>query len=73
MNKENKNLKKELIIKIIIILILLILIFITSFRTGQKFYYLTNTNFDDTQAKVESDVARWTFNVKIIYGGDKSD
>ena len=64
------NRKKELLIKILILITLILLIIVTSFRTGQKFYLLKNTNFDDTVAEINSEVARWNFNVRIFYGNE---
>ncbi len=58
--------RKELIVKILILIILLVLVFITSFKTGTKFYLLKYTILEETKESVESSVARWNFNAKII-------
>lgn len=60
----NKN--KEFIIKILILAILLVLVFITSFRTGSKFYLLKHTVLEKTNQSIESNVARWNFDARII-------
>ncbi len=70
-NKEIKKIKKkinkELVIKILLLVLLILLIGITSFKTGTKYYLLKNMNLDDnTPASVESGVARWYFNARII-------
>ena len=67
---KKRNLKKELYIKILILIILILLVVITSFRTGRKFYLLTNTYFQNTKGFVDSKVARWNFNVKIKIGNE---
>ena len=64
--KRIRNLKKELYIKIIILIILLILLFITSFNTGRKFYVLKNMYLEKNTGEVNSGIARWNFNAKII-------
>ncbi len=69
--KKTKNFKKELFIKILLLLILILLIIITSFRTGRKFYLLTNTYFENTKGFVNSRVARWNLNVKITIGDEE--
>ena len=60
------SLRKELYIKIIILIILILLIIITSFNTGRKFFALKNTYLEETKGEVNSVVARWEFNAKII-------
>ena len=57
---------RELRVRLLILIILLILVFITSFRTGTKFYLLKNTILENSSGKVESGVARWNFRAKII-------
>lgn len=64
---KEKILNKKLTIKILILIVLILLILITSFRSGEKFYLLKNAYFGDTKANVESGVARWKFNAKVIY------
>ncbi len=61
------NDNKELIVKLLILIVLILLILITSFRSGEKFYTLKNTYFGETRTKVESGVARWKFEARIIY------
>ena len=69
--KKLKNkIKKELILKIVILVILLLIITITSFRTGRKFYLLTNMYFEDTKGIISSKVARWNFNVEVRIGNE---
>ena len=67
---KKRNFKKELYIKILILIILILLVVITSFRTGRRFYLLTNTYFQNTKGFVDSKVARWNFNVKIKIGNE---
>lgn len=64
--KQNKNLKKELYIKIIILIVLLLLFVITSFNTGRKFYLLKNTYFETTNGEISSGISRWNFEAKVI-------
>lgn len=59
--------RKNRLIKIIILIILLLIVIITSFKTGQRFYEIKNTNFNSIDAKVDSNIAKWKFKVKIIY------
>lgn len=68
MNKtnENKNFTKQFYIRVLILIILILLILLTSFETGKKIYLLKNTFFDSTTGNVESGVARWNFNARII-------
>ena len=68
--KKNKNLKNKLYVKIVILILLIILIIITSFRTGRKFFILTNMYFEDTNGIINSKVARWNFNVKVRIGNE---
>lgn len=65
MKIENYN--KEFIIKLLILIILVLLILVTSFRSGEKFYILQNTYFGNSTTKVESGLARWKFEARIIY------
>ncbi len=62
-----QNYNKELLIKLLILILLILLILITSFRSGEKFYVLKNTYFGETKTKIESGVARWKFEARIIY------
>lgn len=64
--KKSSNTKRELYIKILILIILIILLILTSFNTGRKFYLFANTFFDDTKGIINSDVARWNFNARVI-------
>lgn len=57
---------KELVIKLLVLIILLLLILVTSFRSGEKFYVLKNTYFGELSTKVESGLARWKFEVKVV-------
>lgn len=53
-------------IYLIILILLLILIFITSFKSGEKIYYLLNKNTNETPV-ITSDIAEWKFKVRIEY------
>lgn len=70
MQEENreKDLKKELYVKVLVLIILIFLLIITSFNTGRKFYLLKNTYFDSTNGEVNSGIARWNFKAKVIIG-----
>lgn len=61
---------KELLIKILILIILLILVFITSFRTGTKFYLLKTTILENSTGNAKSEVARWNFRARIIMNNE---
>lgn len=63
---ENNKLKIKLYIRVLILIILVLLVLLTSFRTGRKFYLLKNTFFDNTIGNVESGVARWNFDARIV-------
>lgn len=62
-----QNYDKELLIKLLVLIILVLLILITSFRSGEKFYVLKNTYFGESKTKIESGVARWKFEARVIY------
>lgn len=68
MSKQTKEkcFESEVYIKLIIFIILILLLILTSFNTGRKFYILKNTYFNNTEGKVNSSVAKWYFNAKII-------
>lgn len=71
--KKLKNkfiLKKELYIKLVIFIILVLLIIITSFNTGRKFYILKNTYLENSKGEINSGVARWNFEGRVIIGND---
>ncbi len=55
------------IIELIIIIILLIICIITSFKTGQKYYDLKNTQFKDANSEINTDIANWCFRATIVY------
>ncbi|MCI8277608.1 MAG: hypothetical protein HFJ46_06860 [Clostridia bacterium] len=59
--------RKNRMIRISILVILILIVVITSFKSGQKFYEIKNTNFDSVSTKVDSNIAKWKFKVKIIY------
>ena len=65
--QEYEKVRKKRIIKIIILIILILIVMITGFRTGQKFYEIKNTNLNAVNTSVNSSVAKWKFNVKIVY------
>lgn len=69
-NKQEKSKKfKEdrTLIKIIIIIILLIVCIITSFKTGQKYYDLKNSQFTPSNSEIDTDIAKWKFRVTVVY------
>jgi hypothetical protein len=51
---------------IIIVIILLILCILTSFRTGQKYFELSHAGFGNSQSNVNSDVAKFYFDARLI-------
>lgn len=59
--------RRNRMIRISILVILILIVLITSFKSGQKFYEIKNTNFDSVSTKVDSNIAKWKFKVKIIY------
>lgn len=65
--KDYKEMKNKRIKRIIILILIILLIVLTSFRTGQRFYEIKNTNLNSVNAKGNSDIAKWNFKVKIIY------
>lgn len=64
--RENKYDIKR-IKRLIILIILLIIIIVTSFKSGERFFEISNSGFNDELNKVESNVAKWYFNAKICY------
>lgn len=64
-----KKLKVKLVNKIylIFLIIILIIVMLFSFRTGMHLYYLINTNLNDKDTPVNSEVADWNFEVTIEY------
>lgn len=69
-NNSKKTLKKELYIKLVILIILILLVIITSFNTGRKFYLLKNTYLENSKGEINSGVARWNFNARVIIGNE---
>lgn len=68
MNNKKKNKKiKITTLKIVLIILLLIICIITSFRTGQKYYDLKNTQFKESNSEINTDIAKWSFRVTIVY------
>lgn len=59
--------RKNIVIQILILIILIIIVIITSFKSGQKYYYIKNTQFDNGNAIVDSNIAKWYFKATIIY------
>ena len=53
----------------IIVAILVIMIVITSFRSGEKFFILQNTNLDSGNNSLETNIKRWEFNVRVMSNG----
>jgi flagellar basal body-associated protein FliL len=70
MKNKNSDEKKEnkllLYLKIILIILLLIICVVTSFRTGQKYFLLRNTQFEDSNSNIETDIAKWNFEARIV-------
>lgn len=64
-----KKIDKLTIIKILILIILILIIMIISFKTGEKFYILQNTNNNMQNADVSGDIVRWNFNVRVFCDG----
>ncbi len=62
-----KKKKSINILELSVIIILLIICIITSFKSGQKYYDLKNTQFKDTNSKINADIANWRFRVTIVY------
>lgn len=54
-------------IYLVFLIIVWILIFVFSFKTGTQMYYLVNTNLNDKNTPINSDVASWKFEVLIEY------
>lgn len=65
-NNEDKE-KNRKIIKLILLIILIIIVIITSFKSGERFFEIKNSNFDNSYSKINSDVAKWCFDVTIKY------
>lgn len=67
--EKKKKTKMRLINKIymIFLIIALIIAIIVSFRTGIKAYYLVNTNLNDKDIPIKSEVAEFNFEVTIEY------
>ncbi len=67
--EKKKKTKMRLINKIymIFLIIVLIIAIIVSFRTGIKAYYLVNTNLNDKDIPIKSEVAEFNFEVTIEY------
>lgn len=70
---ENKKFKIRFYIRILILIILILLVLLTSFKTGRKFYLLKNTFFDSTTGNIESGIARWNFEARIINGEEDTN
>ena len=63
---EKEEIKIRELILLIIVIILLILCIITSFRTGQKFFEMRHSDFGDTQSIINSDIAKFHFDARIV-------
>lgn len=66
-NEEKSKISIKEYVKLIIAIILLILCIITSFKTGQKYYELVNSGFNDSTAHIQSDMAKFKFSARIVY------
>lgn len=64
---EFKKEKNQRNIKLIILIILIIIVIVTSFKSGERFFEIKNSSFDKAYSKVDSNVAKWCFSVKIVY------
>lgn len=64
-----KKLKVKVVNKIYLIFLIIILIIAMSFsfKTGMQLYYLINTNLNDKDTPVNSEIAGWNFEVTIEY------
>jgi len=69
LNDKYKKIDKAIIIKLLILIILVLIIMIISFKTGEKFYILQNTNNNLQNTNVSGDITRWNFNVKVFCDG----
>lgn len=67
--EKRKSCRIKLVNKIYLVLLIfiLIIIMIISFKTGKQMYYLINTNLDNQNTDVDSDIANWKFQVTIEY------
>ena len=68
-----KKIDKVILIKLLILIILILIIMIISFKTGEKFYILQNTNNNMQNADVSGDIVRWNFNVRVFCDGKEVD
>ena len=70
-SSEQEGEKNEFIklktLYLIVLIILLIFTFIFSFKTGERLYYLVNTDLDKEDSDLKTDVATWNFEVRIEY------
>lgn len=64
-NTDNSKKLNNLYLSILIFF--LIISFIISFKTGNKIYYLLNTNLNDNFGKSNTEIATWGFSVRIEY------
>ena len=64
-NTDNSKKLNNLYLSILIFF--LIISFIISFKTGNKIYYLLNTNLSDNFGKSNTEIATWGFSVRIEY------
>lgn len=67
--EKRKSCRIKLVNKIYLVLLIfiLIIIMIISFKTGKQMYYLINTNLDNQNTDIDSDIANWKFQVTIEY------
>lgn len=64
---KKSKISKLNIIYLIFLIIILIFAMLLSLKTGMQLYYLINTNLNDKDTPVKSDVADWKFEVRIEY------
>lgn len=65
--KYKRIIVRNLVTRITLLLIFLLIVIITGFKSGEKFFLLKNTNFNDTSVSGRSIVAKWHFDAKLKY------
>ena len=54
-------------IYLIFLIFVLIIIVVFSFKSGKQMFYLVNTNLNDKDTPVKTDIANWKIEVSIEY------
>lgn len=62
---ENIKIKRLNNFYLIFLICIIIISIVISFRTGSKMYYLVNTNLNDKDTPINSEIAFWKFEVTI--------